>query len=73
MSTTDNKALRDWLSRFQRLEMNEEQTSGPGDAAAAYGAVIGNTAASMSFDTSPADFNKLLHDLAPEYVKDDIK
>lgn len=69
----DKAALGDWLSHFQRLDMRAEHYSGPGEAAATYGRIIGEVAAGMSFDTNPADFNKLLHDLAPEITEDDSK
>ncbi len=69
MSTSDDTSLTHWLSRFQRLDMTNEQVSGPGKTAAAFAEMIGDTAAGMPFDTDPAAFTKLLEDLALDNAK----
>jgi len=69
MSTSHNSALCGWLSRFQRLEMTEEQVDSPARTVTASAHVIGDLADGMAFDTDPATFSRLLHDLAPDEVK----
>jgi len=69
MPKSDNTPLCHWLARFQRLKMTEEQIDNPAKSAAAFAHVIGETANGMAFDTDPAAFNRLLHDLAPEDLK----
>jgi len=73
MGTTDddsgNTFLQHWLARFQGLDMTLEQIAEPAKTAAAFAQTIGEQAEGLNFDTDPAAFNKLLHDLAPEEVK----
>jgi len=69
MDNSDNTFLCHWLARFQGLDMTEAQVSEPAKTAAAFANTIGKTAEGMAFDTDPAAFNKLLHDLAPKELK----
>jgi len=69
MPKSDDTSLCHWLSRFQRLEMTEDQVANPAQSATAFAHIIGDTAKGMAFDTDPAAFDKMLHDLAPEDLK----
>ncbi len=69
MDNSRNAALTRWLADYQGLDMSEEQVANPGKSAAVFAETIRQTAAGLAFDTDPASFNRLLHDLAPDELK----
>ena len=69
MAEPDDTSLCNWLARFQHLEMTEAQVAQPAGTVAAFAGAIRDTAKGMAFDTDPAAFNKLLHDLAPDDLR----
>jgi len=69
MDHSDNTSLCHWLSRFQRLEMTAEQIADPAKSVTVFAQAIGEAASGMAFDTDPAAFGQLLHDLAPADLK----
>jgi len=74
MGNLQNSALIQWLADYQGLDMTDERVAAPARSAAVFAETIRRTAAGLAFDTEPANFYKLLHDLAPNELKtDDIK